>query len=162
MNIKNFVFVFVFSITTGCRPSSDTTSSNGPLKQNAVAGPDISRVNIPAREHGYSKLKNKVINASKELNEYLLMIQQQSAWNNKAEFIRVLQNTEINFDSDNILIYCHTESSGSTIVALSKPFWEKQNAAIHIFRTVPWVGTTDMAYYAYGFRVDKLIPKVIL
>lgn len=156
MKAKNRIyFIIVLGVLTiACQ--SNTNSNN-----NSSIPPDLTRINIPNREHGYSNLQNTVINSTAELDDYIQLIKQQSVWNNKTAFISVLQNVEIDFDKENILIYIHTEGSGSVGVSLANPVWEKENAIILITRTVPEIGTGDMAYYAYAFKVNKTIPKVI-
>ena len=149
--------MLVIAITIASCSSSDNASPS----QDVVSVSDMSRVNIPVREHGYSNLQNIVINSTTELNEYIQIIEQQSAWNNKTEFVNVLQNENIDFGSMNLLIYLHTEGSGSIAVSLADPIWEGANAAVNVTRTVPNIGTADMAYYAYAFSVRKAIPKVI-
>lgn len=148
-------------ISIACGSPSNSSNTDESPSQDLIAGSDMSRVNIPAREHGYSNLQNIVISSTTELNEYIQLIEQQSAWNNKTEFIIVLQSENIDFNSMNLLIYFHTEGSGSIGVSLAQPIWEGENAVVNITRTVPDVGTADMAYYAYAFKVNKAIPKVI-
>ena len=153
--------MLIIAITTTISIVSCSSSDNVSSSQDLIAVSDMSRVNIPVREHGYSNLQNIVINSTIELNEYLQLIEQQSAWNNKTEFVNVLKNENIDFGSMNLLIYLHTEGSGSIAVSLADPIWEGANAAVNVTRTVPNIGTADMAYYAYAFNVRKTIPKVI-
>jgi hypothetical protein len=142
----------LFTIACGSNPNKNNDS---------LIPPDLPKINIPNRDHGYSNLQNTVINSSVELNKYIQSIKQQSEWINKTAFVSALQNAEVDFDKQNILIYIHTEGSGSVEVTLENPVWEKENAIIHITRTVPEISTGDMAYYAYAFKVSKTIPKVI-
>ena len=153
MNKKNIFFALAIFILVSCGASSPS--------QGRVDISDISRVNIPDREQGYSNLKDTVIHSRTELDLYLQSIKPQAGWNNKAAFVNGLQNEPVPFDLMNILIYFHTEGSGSIGVSLAEPVWEGGNAVIAITRTVPEIGTADMAYYAYAFTIKKTIPKVI-
>ncbi|VAW48284.1 hypothetical protein MNBD_GAMMA04-1316 [hydrothermal vent metagenome] len=155
------VLIMATSILIACSSSSNGSNTNKSSPQGLIDVSDISRVNIPVREHGYSNLQNIVIESTIELNEYVPLIEQQSAWNNKTEFVNVLQSENIDFDFFNLLIYFHTEGSGSIEVLLAEPIWEGENALVNITRIVPEAGTADVAYYAYAFKVNKTIPKVI-
>ena len=155
------ILIMTISISIACSSSSDNNNSDKPPSQDLIAVSDMSRVNIPAREHGYSNLQNIVINSTTELNEFIQLIQQQQAWNNKTDFINVLESESLNFNSINLLFYLHTEGSGSIGVSLEEPIWEGENAVVNVTRTDPGIGTADMAYYAYAFKVKKTILKVI-
>ena len=161
MNKRYLMLVMAIAISIDCGCSSNRSNIDASPSRDLIAASDMSRVDIPTREHGYSYLQNTVINSTTELNGYIQLVEQQSAWNNKAEFISVLQSETIDFDSMNFLIYFHTEGSGSIGVSLAEPLWEGENVVVNIVRTVPELLTGDMAYYTYAFKVNKAIPKVI-
>ena len=137
------------------------SSAGKPPSGERVVLSDIERVNLLEREQGYSHLENIVIRSTAELDRYRQSIEPQSGWNDKATFLAELQRQKIDFDRLNLLIYFHAEGSGSIGVALEEPIWEGENAVVHLTRTVPEIGTADMAYYAYAFTIKKTIPKVI-
>ena len=92
-----FLFIFLLGVLTIACGSTSNSGDNSPIS------PDLTRINIPVREHGYSNLQNTVINSDAELDKYIQSIKQQSNWINKTAFISALQNVEIDFDKENIL-----------------------------------------------------------
>lgn len=151
---KTFFMALLILIFLGC---TSTVSS-----VDKIGTGDMSRVNIPAREHGYSNLQNIVISSVAELDSYIELIEQQPVWNKKSEFVNILQSENIDFEDMNLIFFFHTEGSGSIIVSVKEPVWEGENAIVNITRTIPDIGTTDMAYYGYAFKLKKTIPIVII
>ena len=150
---KSFFTVLLFLVFFGCTSAVSSADK--------IDAADMSQVNIPAREHGYSNLQNAVITSATELDSFIQFIEQQPAWNKKSEFVNTLQSENIDFEDLNLILYFHTEGSGSIIVSLNKPVWEGENAVVNITRYVPDVGTADMAYYGYAFKLKKTIAKII-
>jgi hypothetical protein len=156
MKIKTALYL---AFILGLLAISCGTDASNNLK--SALGPKLTRINIPAREHGYSNLQNTTISSTEKLEKFIKLIRQQPAWNDKAAFIKALTDVDIDFNKETILIYVHTEGSGSVKVSLEDPVWEKDNAFIQVTRTVPEIGTGDMVYYAFAFKVVKSIPEVI-
>jgi hypothetical protein len=131
------------------------------IVEDAISSSAMTKIMIPEREHGYGQLRNIVINSKAELNIYIQTIESQSGWNNKVDFLNALRSNVIDFESKNLLIYFHTEGSGSIKLMLTDPRWERENAAINITRISSGLQTDDMAYRGYAFNLKKSIPKVM-
>ncbi|MFC1513817.1 hypothetical protein ACFL5P_02295 [candidate division KSB1 bacterium] len=150
--------IAISMIFSGCNYILDGSAS---ILKDMIDSSEMYRVDFPARNSGFSNLQNKVIRSEAELNEYIQFINGHQRWFNKTDFINALLGENKNFDTMNLLIYTHTEPSGSIGVMLSHSVREDENIVIYIARNVPQSGTGDMAYYAYAFKVKKTIPKVI-
>ena len=171
MKTKLILLLFILSISTACSGTPDNNQMQ--TKSGLVPDSKMSSIAIPIREHGYSRLQDPekvfekttytLIRNIQELNGFLKIIEPQTAWNgdSKQLFSAALKNADINFESENIFIYYHNEGSGSVRVTLSDPVWENGNAVCNIKRKVPDMGTADMAYYAYAYKINKDIPEVI-
>ncbi len=171
MKTKHMLFLFILSLSTACSGTPETNQMH--TKSGLVSESKMSSIAIPVREHGYSRLQDpeKVFNKSnytllgnsQELDNFLETIEPQTAWNgdSKQLFAAALKNANVDFANDNIFIYYHNEGSGSVRVTLSDPVWENGNAVCNIKRKVPDMGTADMAYYAYAYKISKDIPEVI-
>ena len=143
-------FISIFSVSCD--------SITGPQK---VSAKDVTAIEIPKREHGYQNLEVNVIRSPGEFDLFLQRVMSQRAWNDKDTFISVLQNENVDFENDNIVLFPHCERSGSIKVTPRKPTWEDGEVVIIIDRDVPDVGTADMAYYAFAYKVRKSIKTVV-
>ncbi len=174
MKTKYFIFLLILLTTTAC--SGTPENNQMPTMTGQVPDSKMSSIAIPAREHGYSRLQapEKVfdkttytlIKSTQELGVFLKEIEPQTAWNgnSKQVFSAALTNADVDFENNNIFIYYHNEGSGSVRVSVSAPVWENGNAVCNIKRKTPgegMIGTADMAYYAYAFKVSKEIPEVV-
>ncbi len=120
----------------------------------------IERIQTPFREHGYSNFNTLVLGSQAELDYFTKGLISQDGWNNRENFIDGLLNANINFDSANLLIYRMTESSGSNKLEPNSPDVKDDIATVNIKRTVPDIGTDDLAFYALAYSVDKTINEV--
>ncbi len=137
------------------------SSSNSVSEPEIVSPNDVSSIVIPNREHGYQFLENTVIKSSEKFDQFIEDVTNQQFWNNKDAFISVLQSEDIDFNIYNIIIFPHTEGSGSITVTPQEPVWEGGKVIIDIRRDVPEIGTADMAYYAFVYKVSKRIDEII-
>ena len=95
--VYNYAYVFkvnkkipkvIFSINEKRNKKRVEIINHDPSEiQKFIDANEMSRINIPTREHGYSNLQNVVIRSTTELKEYVQSIANQSAWNDKAEFV---------------------------------------------------------------------------
>ena len=123
----------------------------------------IENIEIPFREHGYSQHSSKLLSSQKELDTFLTQVGNNEGWNNKTDFLAKLQDTPIDFKIHNLLFYRITETSGSIKVVIdnNKISINNDKVTIVIERTVPDIGTADMAYYAVTYKVAKNIKSII-
>ena len=120
----------------------------------------LERIAIPFREHGYSELASKIISSQEGLDRFLQRVKRQANWNNKPAFIKVLRAKKVDFSKWNLLLYRMTEGSGSVGLDVQIKQANRNDIIINIHRTVPQMGTADMAYYMLAYKVDKLVHRV--
>lgn len=155
MLLKYFVFVITSLISLAW------ISCGSIFGPNKVSSRDVSAMAIPKREHGYQHLEKIVINSSGELDQFLQNVSSQQYWNQKDVFISVLQNEAIDFEDYCIVLFPHSEGSGSIKVTPREPVWKNDKVVIVIDRDVPEIGTADMAYYAFAYKVRKTITNIV-
>ncbi len=140
---------------TGIQPD-DGVAPNSITTENTIL-----RVTIPFREHGYSNFETSVIHSQAEFNEFISDVNEQSAWNNKADFLQQIQLPVINYDTENLILFRITEPSGSIILTPQAPVVENNKIIVVINRQVPEIGTSDIANYALAYKVDKTITEIL-
>ncbi len=138
---------------TACN-SSDDTSTQGLTNE-------FKEVDIALREHGYGNFETTVIDSNTALDRFLTDIKAQENWNDKASFLAIIENEAIDFQTQNLLFYRITESSGSITLTAQKPIKEANNLLVTIVRDVPDVGTDDMSYNCLAYVLDKNISAMI-
>ena len=144
---------------TACGGESD--SATPPEMQALIAPENIAlKLQTPLREHGYSNLSAAIMADQQSYNAFMDRVAGQSGWNDKANFASVLTSTNIDFDQYNLVIFPFSEGSGSIGITPQLPSIDGDNLLIEIERTVPEVGTADVAYYALVYRVNKTVKKI--
>ncbi|MBT3362454.1 MAG: hypothetical protein HN929_02960 [Chloroflexi bacterium] len=148
--MKKYVVILLALIILGMGMLSGCTSGNlqGDPSQ-------ISQLSMPAREHGYGNFESMVITSQSELDTFVSEVNAQENWNNKTTFINDVASWRIDFAESNLVLYRHTEGSGSVGVTLGDLALSDGIASVNIQRNVPGVGTADMAYYCYAFQVGR-------
>ena len=137
--------------------SDSTTAIKDPLASNM-----IEKIETPFRENGYSQYASKIFSSQEKLDKFLTQIGNDTNWNNKTDFLAKVQDTPIDFNTHNLLFYRITEGSGSVkLVVDNNIFINTNKATISIERTVPNIGTDDMAYYALVYKVNKDIKTIV-
>lgn len=133
------------------------------LSSDNVDSSIIQPIKIPFREHGYSQYHTKIIASQEDLNRFANQVKSDPNWNNKKEFLALFNEVEFDFDSKNILFYRITEPSGSNTLYVHKPILSpsKDEILIDIDRDVPNIGTSDMAYYALSYHINKNIKSIV-
>ncbi len=124
---------------------------------NILPSSQFSPVSLPTRQHVYSNLDSAIISSQTELDHLIDTVELASS--DSANVVQALQELEIDFAFKNFLFYTHTETSGSIGVELGRPIDDVNQVLIEIDRSVPELGTADMAYYAYAFEVDKAFER---
>ena len=120
----------------------------------------LEQIAIPFREHGYSELPSKIITTQRDLDRLIAVVKRQANWNNKPSFLKAIKLEHIDFSKWNLLLYRLTEGSGSVGLDEQVKQSDKHNVTIHIKRTVPQMGTADMAYYMLAYKIDKDVSMV--
>lgn len=120
----------------------------------------IKRVAVPFRDHGYSNLSTAVLTSETARKELLNSIEVQSGWEMKEPFTATLAECAVNFERENIVLFVHSESSGSNRLEVSEPVLKAQSCYVRVERTVPEIGTMDMAYYSLVYIVDKTVSSM--
>lgn len=139
---------------------SACNSSEKPGIGNETGSDVISRVEIPFREHGYRQFNNTIIGSDDAFVAFVESVQAQDQWNNKSDFLNTLTAASIDYTQDNLLLFRMTESSGSIALLPMEPTVEDNTAAIEVARSVPGIGTDDMAYYALAYTLPKSIDAI--
>lgn len=116
-------------------------------------------IGVPAREHGYNNFDSRVINSQKQLEEFLMQIEKQPGWNERAAFVKAMRSGKIEFAKESLLLVRQTEGSGSNRVTFAKPEWREDTLVCKINREVPRVGTADLAYYCFAVAVHRSKAK---
>ncbi len=118
-------------------------------------------IDIPMREHGYKAFDSSVIRSRAELEAFLQGVASQQHWNRKDEFLSAVENADLNFDSDTLLLIRDTEGSGSVRVWIETPRLIETELVCQIRRTRPMEFTMDMAYYCFAIVVPRDLAKTI-
>jgi hypothetical protein len=122
------------------------------------------QIPIPAREHGYNTFDSTVIGSPDELRTFLqrIKVDEAAGWNDPSTFKQAIKRAAIDFQHERLVIFRHTESSGSNRVTPRLSVSGDGILRFTIDRKVPEMGTADMAYYAFAFAVDtRRIKKAI-
>jgi len=135
-------------------------NSTTPDVKDGISSDVLERIAIPFREHGYSELPSKIIDSQAALDRFLQMVKKQANWNHKLAFLTALEAEKIDFSKWNLLLYRMTEGSGSVGLDVQTKQADKYDVIINIKRTVPQMGTADMAYYMLVYKVDKSVYRV--
>ncbi|HEY7773446.1 MAG TPA: hypothetical protein VIC26_09695 [Marinagarivorans sp.] len=126
----------------------------------APQAPLVQEIDTPFREHGYSNFNTVILGSQNELDNFTKTQLGEDSWNDKQSFVSSLLDANTDFDEYNLLIYRLTETSGSNEVQLLAPSVEGGIATILVSRSVPEVGTADMAYYAAAYQVHKSLQEI--
>jgi len=118
------------------------------------------KVQIPFREHGYRNFNTAIFSNKETLAWFLGNRVSNDGWNKKDVFVSAVLNADIDYAKYNLLLYRITEGSGSIGLQPMTPTAEGDLVAITIARTVPDVGTADMAYYALAYKIKKDIEQI--
>ena len=120
------------------------------------------QLKIPAREHGYSQFQSHLINSKQTLNDFIAAVKKQKHWNNQAQFLKVLTQAKVDFSQNNLVFLRHTEGSGSIQVSPELKI-EKGQVKVTVNRKgVGGIGTADMAYYCFVYKIPKKSGKEIV
>lgn len=122
---------------------------------------EVCQITIPHRNYIYSKLESQLITSAKEYKRFIQSVDIKEHGGGK-KFISSLSAESIDFESSNLLLYFHTENSGSIRVSLESPLPSKNGTEIgmKINRIVSGPPTTDMAYYGYAYIIKREISKI--
>jgi hypothetical protein len=116
---------------------------------------NIVNVPIHIRDNGYHNFSTKTFSTQNELNSFLAKIKGQSGWNKKKNFLYTLKKQEIDFNKDSLLIYRFSEPSSSIVIATEVPTEIEKKITVKVGKKSPKIITSDMAYYALAYVVNK-------
>jgi len=116
---------------------------------------------IPMRENGYNTFDSFIIRSAAELEDFLQNVASQQHWNRKDEFLSAVEDADLDFDSDTLLLIRDTEGSGSVRVWMETPRLIETELVCQIRRTRPMALTMDMAYYCFAIVVPRDLAKTI-
>ena len=121
---------------------------------------DITRLSftLPVR---IGRLNSTIIKSQSDLGDYVLELEQQSGWHtgDTTEFLQNVNQWQINFSTQNLILYIHFESSGGTVVTVDEPMVMGIEVTIGVHRPVLGM-TTDIGIHPYIYKVGKHITSV--
>ena len=116
----------------------------------------ILKLPINLKDKGYQNLQTRVIKNQNELDSLIADIKKQKNWDKKGNFLEIIENTQINFDTDNLLIYTFAEDKSVVVVAVDAPISEeKEHIVVKIGKDKTKKPSNKMAYYALAYKVKK-------
>ena len=133
--------------------SEDRESSGDQIPES-----QMSRIDIHYRSPAYVGLEGVVIRSEIELKRYLRNLSSNSQ---RAGLVFDLKDVNIDFTSQNLLLFFTSLGSGSIRMYAAKPEWKGVNAVVDMTVNVPEIGTHDLAFLGYAYKVNKSISKVI-
>lgn len=140
--------------------SSDAQASSHGASSSSASILIEHQSQFTAREHGYSNFETTVIHSETALNTFLDAVRTQDNWNDKSAFLDTANTLTIDFDNENLIFFRHTEGAGSIVVRPQEPHVDGVVATVLIERDVPEIGTADMAYYLFAYRVAQSITEI--
>lgn len=151
------LFIIIGTIFISC--SSDSEKDTTTKTPTAI---NIKNITIPFQEYGYSQQPSKLISSQTEFDKFITQIGNGDSWSQKTEVLTKLQDENIDFKTHNLLFYRMTEGSSAIklVVQHDKMTINNNQINIPIERTIPEIGTADMAYYALAYAVNKNIETI--
>jgi len=159
------MFKFTFLVTTllvflGCSNSKTISVVKRPTK--AVISQHILNIPIYIKDNGYRNFSTKIFDTQSELDSFLDTVKGQSSWNKKKNFLYILKKQDIDFNKNRLLLYRFSEASGSIVIATDVPTEIGREITVKIGKKKSsGVATSNMAYYALAYSVDKDTKDVI-
>ncbi len=130
-----------------------------PVGQSKTEGTQPFRIiNIPKGENGYSNFESIVFKSQKELDAFIKEVSVQPGWNQKQVFLEGLIDANVDFSKEALVLFRHTEGSGSVKVTFETPVLKDKNLSCEIVgRPIPpGYGAIDLAaYYCMAVVVTK-------
>jgi hypothetical protein len=119
---------------------------------------------IPNRENGYSNFESIAFDTKAEFESFLARTSKQVGWNSRKLFADALQNANIDFAREVLVLLRHNEGSGSVRVTFETPILVDGKLICRIRgKSLTGGGTMDMAYYCFAVVVSRsLINEVEL
>jgi hypothetical protein len=119
---------------------------------------------IPNRENGYGNFESIAFNSKAEFEAFLAGASRQPGWNSRQAFVDALQNANIDFAREALVLLRHSEGSGSVRVTFETPTLSDRKLVCQIRgKSLTGGGTMDMAYYCFAVVVSRsLVGEVEL
>ena len=119
---------------------------------------------IPNRENGYGNFESVAFNTKAEFEAFLAAAAKQPGWNSRQAFVDALQNANIDFAREALVLLRHSEGSGSVRVTFETPTLSARKLVCQIRgKSLNGGGTMDMAYYCFAVVVSRsLVSEVEL
>ena len=173
--------VISMALLTSC--GSDGIGGTGSPVDAGISGElsptfkQISRIDIPLKDQGYSNFKTTIISSQTELDQFITTVKGQNNWDNKPDFLKKMQSEKHDFSKNNILLYRMTESSDSIKLTPKEPVIKDNKIIIAIARhnaqqrkiqspsyapVYRTLGKTGIINYALAYKVIKTVKEVII
>src|SRR5580765_4634536 len=119
---------------------------------------------IPNRENGYGNFESIAFNSKAEFEAFLAGASRQPGWNSRQAFVDALQNANIDFAREALVLLRHSEGSGAVRVTFETPTLSDRKLVCQIRgKSLTGGGTADMAYYCFAVVVSRsLVSEVEL
>ena len=159
--LRTSILLTIIILFTACNPNSSILISQLPKKE-LLSQDTISRLPIPFRAKGYSKILTNLYTTESDFIAFINKVKTEKFWNKeeKKNFIDSLQMNPIDFTKYNLLIYTIKESSGAIKLTIDPPKGDNAHITIIINRDVAQIGRADMAYYALAYKVKKSVIDI--
>jgi hypothetical protein len=117
---------------------------------------------IANKENGYSNFESVAFNSKAEFESFLAGTSKQDGWNNRQAFADALQNANIDFTREALVLLRHNETSGSVRVSFETPNLVARKLVCQIRgKALTGMGTMDMAYYCFAVVVSRSVVNEV-
>jgi len=121
----------------------------------------ILKIPISFKDNGYQNLKTIVIKTQTEFDNLINNIKKEKNWDKKENFLTIIKETKINFDTDNLLIYTFSEDKSTVVTAVNVPLSNENNIIIKIGKDKTKEISNKIVYYALAYKVKKSVKNII-
>jgi hypothetical protein len=127
----------------------------GPLS--AQERPAFRVIPILNKENGYGNFESIAFNTKTEFESFLAGTSKQPGWNSRQAFVDALQNANIDFTREALVLLRHSEVSGSVRVTFETPTLVDRKLVCKVRGKAVTGGTMDMAYYCFAVVVSRAV-----
>lgn len=121
---------------------------------------DIARIDIPFRHHSHSFINITVLSSIEEQSTFVAELANLGETSDNTGHLEPLLNAEVDYANYNVLLFPITQNSGSIELDVQDPTISDQTLTVQVIRYLPQGGTTDMAYYALAYQINKNIDQI--
>ncbi len=120
--------------------------------------PPYREISIPDQEHGYQNFGSTVLDSEKELKNFLdtQAAEETRGWNKLPAFKNALENAEIDFDREALVLVRQDASQGNIQVAFKPDVKNDDQLVVRITKKGEGgIGSSVMQYYCFGLAVNR-------